>query len=160
MTMPRTRLGRSLVALVALPIAVATATGTAGASAPPTLPPGYVVLEDDTGLLTVAVPDTWTDIDTAPGSTADGPVPWISASPDLESFESTFDVPGMRYVAVPFTADPSSLTVDFGLPDGACTDLEVVPYDDGHVHRCHADRHVMRYGRVGVVGARRRQPRR
>ena len=68
MTMPRARLGRSLVALVALPIAVATATGTAGASAPPTLPPGYVVLEDDTGLLTVAVPDTWTDIDTAPGS--------------------------------------------------------------------------------------------
>ena len=132
MTMPRARLGRSLVALVALPVAVATATGTAGASAPPTLPPGYVVLEDDTELLTVAVPDTWTDVDTVPATNADGTArPWISASPDFEQFRTSFDVPGVVYQALPFASDPASLIADFALPDGACTDLEDLPYDDG-----------------------------
>ena len=100
------------------------------ASAPPSVPPGYVELVDDTGLLTVTVPDTWTDIDTVPGSTADGPVPWISASPDIDLFESSFDVPGVRYLAAPFTEDPESLVTEFGLPEGTCTDLRVQPYDD------------------------------
>ena len=88
-------------------------------------------LVDDTGLLTVTVPDTWTDVDTVPGQTEDGLVPWISASPDLELYESTFDVPGMRYIVVPYTDDPASLITDFGMPEGACVDLEETPYDDG-----------------------------
>lgn len=132
MTTLRAHLGRWLVPLLAVPIAAAAVTGSAGAAAPPTVPPGYVQLVDDTGLLTVSVPDTWTDVDTVPAINVDGTAqPWISASPDFEQFQTSFDVPGVVYRALPFASDPASLMTDFALPDGACTDLEVVPYDDG-----------------------------
>ena len=131
MITPGARRGRLVIAVVAAAVAIGAAGGVATASSPPTVPPGYVQLVDDTGLLTVVVPDTWTDIDTVPGATSDGAVPWISASPDLDVFETTFDVPGVRYVAAPFTDDPASMITDFGLPEGACVELEVQPYDDG-----------------------------
>jgi hypothetical protein len=131
MTTPGTRrVIPFLLPLLAIAVVIGS-TSTVGAATPPSIPPGYVQLVDDTGLLTVTVPDTWTDIDTVPGSTADGPVPWISASPDLDLFETSFDVPGVRFVAVPFTDDPDSLVAEFGLPDGACTDLDVTAYEDG-----------------------------
>jgi hypothetical protein len=130
MTTPRARLGRLLVPLLALPVAVATA-GSAGAATPPTLPPGYVELIDDTGLLTVAVPDTWTDVDTVPGTNADGTAqPWISASPDFAQFQATFDVSGMVYTALPFADDPESLIEQFSLPEGSCDELELTSYED------------------------------
>src|SRR5687767_571189 len=87
-----------LAPLVAVPLALVA--GTAGAAAPPSSPPpsapddttapppgspsdaappaagqtvpeGYVELVDDTGLLTVVVPDTWTDVDTVPAANDD-----------------------------------------------------------------------------------------
>ena len=130
MNTPRARRGRLLLPMLAVPAALLVAGG-ADAAAPPTIPAGYVELIDDTGLLTVVVPDSWTDVDTAPGSTPDGTAqPWISASPDYALFLESFDVPGVAYTATPFTDDLQSLIDQFGLPDGACSDLEVRPYDD------------------------------
>jgi hypothetical protein len=102
----------------------------AAVAPPPTLPPGYVQLVDDTGRITVAVPDTWTDVDTAPAADASGTVPYIAAAPDIASFQGSFDVPGVLYLALPFDADHQALIDRFGLPSG-CQALEVVPYDDG-----------------------------
>ncbi|CAN5771276.1 hypothetical protein BH24ACT5_BH24ACT5_07750 [soil metagenome] len=136
------------VALGAPLALIATTAGSAAfASAPPTtppaaptgappadetgLPPGYQRLVDDTGALQVDVPATWIDIDTAPGSLDDGTViPWIEAAPDRQSFEDTFDTPGVLYVAYPYTADPQELIDEYGLT-GGCSDLGVEPYDDG-----------------------------
>jgi hypothetical protein len=118
--------------VLALSAAISMGARPVDAAAPPTIPDGYVELIDDTGLLTVVVPDTWTDVDTVPGTNEDGTAqPWISASPDFASFSTSFDTPGVVYRALPFTADANSLVDQFGLPDGACPDLEVTPYDDG-----------------------------
>ena len=131
MNTPRTRRGRLLLPLLAVPAALFV-VGAADAGAPPTIPDGYVELVDDTGLLTVAVPDTWSDVDTVPATNVDGtPQPWISASPDFEQFQTTFDASGVIYRALPFTADPESLVAEMGMPEGACSDLQVLPYDDG-----------------------------
>jgi hypothetical protein len=120
-----------LLPLLAIPLAFGS-TSTAGATTPLTVPPGYVQLVDDTGLLTVTVPDTWTDIDTVPATNEDGTEqPWISASPDFATFSTSFDAPGVVYRALPYTDDVDALVNEFNLPDGACTDLEVTPYDDG-----------------------------
>ena len=97
----------------------------------PAIPAGFVQLVDDTGLLTVAVPDTWTDVDTAPvvndvGTT----IPRITAASDYDVFHDTFDVPGVEYVALPFDADQQGIMTDFGLT-GGCGKTDVEPYDDG-----------------------------
>jgi hypothetical protein len=147
-----------LAPLAAVPVAFAA--GSAGATAPPSLPPpsvpddstapppggptdaaepsagqtlpeGYVELVDDTGLLTVVVPETWTDVDTAPAANDDGSArPWISAAPDFAQFQETFDVPGVAYTAFPYEADPQALIDRFTLTDG-CESIEIEPYDDG-----------------------------
>jgi hypothetical protein len=124
---------RRALALGTVLAAAAIASGghRAAAAPPPTLPPGYVQLVDDTGRITVAVPDTWTDVDTAPAAGADGAVvPYIAAAPDIAAFQDTFNVPGVLYLALPFEPDPQALIDQFGLSSG-CETLEVVPYDDG-----------------------------
>jgi hypothetical protein len=118
-----------LVASAVVAVALVTA-GTAEAAAPPTLPEGYVQLIDDTGTITVTVPDAWTDVDTVPTADATGVVPYISASPDFASFLDSFAVPGVVYSALPYTDDLQSLIDDFGLPSG-CAKLSIEPYDDG-----------------------------
>jgi hypothetical protein len=117
--------------LLAVP-AVLVAASQASGAAPPTIPPGYVELVDDTGTITVVVPETWNDLDTAPGTNEDGtPQPWISAAPDYEAFRTTLTASGFQYFAAPYTADPESLIDEYGMPEGACDSLEVSPYDDG-----------------------------
>ena len=105
-----------VLAVTAATVAVALAAADpAGAAPPPTLPAGYVQLVDDTGTITVAVPDTWTDVDTVPAVNPDGtPQPWIEAAPDRQAFEDTWNVPGVLFYAAPFTADPQSLMDDAG----------------------------------------------
>jgi hypothetical protein len=105
-------------------------TTTAPSAAPSTtapIPDGYVPLVDDTDSIVIAVPEAWTDVDTAPKGATQRP--YIAASPDLESFLITFDTPGVQYAAFPFTADPLSLIAQFGLREG-CEMLEVKTYDD------------------------------
>lgn len=132
-------LGRVLSA-IALPIACVGLGQTASASVPPSSPPasdnapslpeGYVPLVDDTGLIQVAVPETWTDTDTAPATNEDGiMVPSIAASTDLRSFTETFEDSGVRYLAVPYESDPQVVIDKLGLSAG-CETIEIEPYTD------------------------------
>ncbi len=96
------------------------------------LPAGYTTLTDDTVHITVAVPDTWTDISTQPDSVDGSTVPQINAATDIEVWRDTFDAPGMLYAAYPFTDDEEAMYSErFAPPASGCADLEVVPYDDG-----------------------------
>jgi hypothetical protein len=126
-----------LTLAVTLPVAaLALAAKSASAAPPPieppsprlgvTPPPDFVTLTDDTGAITVGVPSWWTDVDTAP----DGDNPWISATPDFVGFISTFDVPGVTFEVVPYTADTTTAARDNGYAS-SCANEEVLPYDDG-----------------------------
>jgi hypothetical protein len=126
-----------LTLAVTLPVAaLALAANAASAAPPPIEPPSpelgatppvdFVTLTDDTGTITVGVPSSWTDVDTAP----DGDAPWISAAPDLDGFISTFDVPGIIVEAVPYTADTATAARDHGYAS-SCAEEMVLPYDDG-----------------------------
>jgi hypothetical protein len=97
------------------------------------IPDGYTALIDDTHLIVIAVPDAWTDINTtqfipAEGTEADAR-PSIVASPDIEKFMTTFDVPGVSYFAIPFVLNPLDVVGQYGLTAG-CTTIEVKEYDD------------------------------
>ena len=57
-------------------------------------------------------------------------VPTISAATDLGVFADSFDAPGVRYGAFPFTPDAQTLLDRYGYP-GGCDGESVVPYADG-----------------------------
>lgn len=100
-------------------------------TASPVTPDVFVVIADDTGLLNVEVPATWTDVDTRPIAADDGSVrPSITAAPNWDDFVSRFDAPGLIYSAFPFTADPESIFTRFAF-DGYCRDGGRTPYSDG-----------------------------
>jgi hypothetical protein len=126
----RARGVRRLPAALPMLVAALLAAGRAEAAPPPTLPDGYVRLVDDTGAITVVVPETWTETDTVPTADAAGPVPYISASPDHAAFERSFDVPGLVYSAIRYREDLRSVIDQFGLTTG-CAKLRIDPYDDG-----------------------------
>lgn len=145
--MSRTRTRRALLALPVIALAtLVAASESASASTPPTvptgsaptddttgetLPPGYVRIVDDTRSITVVVPETWIDVETVPlTNEADGSThPMIAAAPDIEQYQTTFDVAGVRYTAIPFTADPEAVITSSGLEAG-CEITEVEPYED------------------------------
>jgi len=119
--------------LVTLALTALAGGQSVAASVPPSsapIPAGYTPLVDDTGAIVVAVPDTWTDIDTAAAVNEDGsPRPYIAASPDLASFLGTFDTPGVLYAAFPYELNPWTLMDAYGI-DGGCETVEVKSYDD------------------------------
>ena len=86
----------------------------------------FVTLTDDTGTISVDVPSSWADVDTAPI----GEFPQIEATPYRQAYYDTFDVPGVTYRVINFTPDTESLAHNFASPDG-CAAEEVQPYDDG-----------------------------
>jgi hypothetical protein len=117
----------------------------ATASAPPTseppggtptdgdfvLPDGWTTLVDDTNTITVAVPDTWVDIDTTPLTNNDGTVmPSIIAATNVQTFIAEFTEPGVLYRAVTYDADQQAVMDSNGLTAG-CRRKSVEPYDDG-----------------------------
>jgi hypothetical protein len=103
------------------------------ASVPPPglpLPEGYATLVDDTATIVVAAPDGWTDIDTTPGVNEDESArPYIAASPDIESFKTSFATPGLVYAALPRTDDLLAVFETYGLQSG-CVTIEARTYDD------------------------------
>lgn len=134
---------RVAAALAAIAVGVGVA-GPAAASAPPTTPPttpatipattvalpaGYQRLVDETGVITIAVPAAWTDIDTAPAMVDGIPEPWIAAAPtSIDRFLGTFEESGVLFSAVPFDPDTAFLVEQFSITQG-CAEFRVVPYD-------------------------------
>jgi hypothetical protein len=100
-------------------------TGTAAA-----LPPGFVPLIDDTSTITIAVPQEWTDVVTAPEVVDGVQMPRIEASTNRNTYIQTFDVAGVTFRAYPFTADTATLVSEHGLT-GGCSSEATIPYDDG-----------------------------
>ena len=94
------------------------------------LPEGYVRLVDDTGFLTVVVPEAWAVVDTALSANAgDSPQAGLFASvAELTEFNDTF-ASGVLYLAAPYEADPEAFLAGSGLSAG-CETIEVQPYSD------------------------------
>ena len=128
--------GGSSALAAAPPSAPPTALSAAPPSAPPSasagtleeLPEGYVRLVDDTGFLTVVVPQAWSMVDTVPSTGEDGNVvPDILASTvGIEEFDTTF-TSGVRYFAVGYQPDPEAFIAASGLSSG-CESIEVRPF--------------------------------
>jgi len=128
----RSRHALRLLPVLALPVAALVLGQSASASVPPTapddsgpvasLPEGYVRLVDDTGSITVVVPQTWSTIATASAENTDGSAqPTIFASGvDRETFDTTF-ASGVVYVAIPYTDDPQTVIDAGGLTQGCET---------------------------------------
>ena len=95
-----------------------------------TLPAGFVQMIDDTGSITVAVPNTWTDVHTSPETSEPPPAPQILASTDSVGYFESLDVPGMLYMAYPYRADLTSL-IDFFDSAADCAARATGPFDNG-----------------------------
>lgn len=116
---------------VAQPAPTTPVATSATATASPVTLDAFVAVTDDTGLLNVEVPATWTDVDTRPIVADDGSVrPSITAAPDWDDFLNRFDAPGLIYSAFAFTADHESIFTQFAF-DGYCRDGGRAPYSDG-----------------------------
>ncbi len=100
----------------------------------------FVDIFDDSSIVTVQVPDTWTQIDGASVTTSDGVLSSTAVaapSPDLEDFRSTAwnDAQGCLHSGLPRTCSqphpvlPSALGA--GQPRPRCDDGETDVYDDG-----------------------------
>jgi hypothetical protein len=100
-------------------------------------PSDWQQLVDDQGVLSIHVPPSWTDVNTAT-YTGQGltDAPYISATPDSELFfpdegeADTWSVPGVYYVGLPYTADLESAMTRNG-EIGGCTPQGAQPYSDG-----------------------------
>ena len=100
-------------------------------------PSDWQQLVDDQGVLSIHVPPSWTDVNTAT-FTGQGltDAPYISATPDSELFfpdegeADTWSVPGVYYVGLPYTADLES-AMDRNGEIGGCTPQGAQPYSDG-----------------------------
>lgn len=108
-------------------------SGTAAAL--PTSPAGptTVPVVDDMRTLTIEVPAAWSDISTSPGTATDNSTyPQIIASPNVASFQNSFDTSGVLYVAQALNADTAAgLKTGFDFT-GQCTDGGTQPYSDAY----------------------------
>jgi len=89
---------------------------------------GYQSITDDTGVLTVDVPNEWTDISTSPFTLGDQQAPLILASPSIADFDAGFLTPGMFFTSVPPVPSLDETLALFA-PAG-CTDLGIQDYSD------------------------------
>lgn len=107
--------------------------------APGQLPEGYNVVADDTGVLSVVLPDAWAQVDGRPFTTADGR-DWASiiATTDSAAYPTDWNVAGLEFsgTAVDGQLDADVQTqflADLSTPlDQNCDAWQVAqPYDDG-----------------------------
>ena len=83
-------------------------------------PPASGRSSDDSGMLSVVVPDWWTDINGGPTTAPDGvEMPALSVAPDLDQFRNTFDVPGLFMFETNLDVEGSLAGLDFS---SECTD--------------------------------------
>ena len=90
---------------------------------------GYRTVSDDSGSVSVSVPNEWADVDGTYNDAVGGPSVW--ASPDLDAFAASFDVPGVRVDVSSdgsLTPETAAFEADYS---SFCTDLGTDSYDDG-----------------------------
>ncbi|HEX5945811.1 MAG TPA: S1C family serine protease [Acidimicrobiales bacterium] len=58
---------------------------------------GYVTVNDDSGTLSVDIPDTWIEVDGTAEDVNGVPAPSVWASPNMQGFVETWGTPGMRF---------------------------------------------------------------
>ncbi|MEQ8841026.1 MAG: PDZ domain-containing protein [Acidimicrobiales bacterium] len=89
----------------------------------------YVTATDDSGLISVSIPASWSDVD---GSANPDFGPSIWASPDLQGYLDSWEVPGIIVESAP---DRPASDIDLLLQERnfseVCEDLGAEPYDDG-----------------------------
>lgn len=104
------------------------------------LPDGYVYATDDYSMLSVAIPDTWTDVRGTPYADADGNQwAYLRSAPDVDAYVTTWDAAGLEFAGTyagfelpdaALTSFAADLSPAF---DQACTRERVgEPYDDGY----------------------------
>jgi hypothetical protein len=112
---------------------------TAPEPEPGQLPEGYSLVTDDQGVLSVVIPDTWTDVDGRPFTTADGRE-WASlnATPDADAYPTDWNVAGIEFGGTAVDGQLSQdvvtqfLTDLSGPLDQNCdVNKTAEPYDDG-----------------------------
>lgn len=97
---------------------------------------GYTRVSDDSGAISVEVPNEWADVDGAPFTLDDGSQ-WanVLASSSIAGYNQQWDVPGVSVTAA--SSDSVGGDLDTILTTyaegalGACTDSGREPYDDG-----------------------------
>jgi serine protease Do len=99
---------------------------------------GFTSVLDDLGVLTVTVPDDWTDVNGAP-FTSDAGQEWasITVAPDIQGYLDTWSVPGLEIGATGTTGVTddgllgllASITEIYGSCETVVSDAS--PYDDG-----------------------------
>ncbi len=94
---------------------------------------GYTTLVDDTGTLTVNIPNEWSDTYTAPVTAEDGStLPYIEASTDIATFEGSYSAPGIIFTVLEPQSDLDAMLEGFAPAPGDCTtDNGSNDYDDG-----------------------------
>lgn len=113
---------------------VATGGGNSGQDPAPEPVGSFVTVTDDSGSVTVNVPDTWSDVDGSPAADANGvEFAALTASPSIEGFNSTWTTPGVRLLASAAAVgdDIATRLADFtsGL-ETECTPDNSGDYDD------------------------------
>jgi len=118
-----------------LELAAENVTGSGGGGGDGGTVGSFIVVSDDSGIITVRVPDTWSELSSDPFAD-DGGANWysLSASPDYAGYSSDISVPGVTVSA----SNETNLSAEEALAqlsasaDSVCTPLDVaVPYDDG-----------------------------
>ncbi len=94
----------------------------------------FVTVSDESGAISVSVPDTWSNVDGSSGTDGNGVTfAGLLASPDIEGFNSTWGVPGVQILASPDAVGDSIDTrleqFTSGLTD--CTQDSAGDYNDG-----------------------------
>jgi hypothetical protein len=137
---PTTPADSALVPTLKADIPIPTDEPTsAPAPQPGQLPEGYSLVSDDQGVLSVVLPDTWSQVDGRPFTTADGRE-WASilATTDSAAYPTDWSVSGLEFGGtavdgqLPADVQTQFLT-DLSTPlDQNCKPGQVAqPYDDG-----------------------------
>lgn len=109
-----------------------TASGNNGNNGQQPDPVGsFVTVSDDSGSISVDVPDTWSQVDGS-GATDGGGVQFaaLSASPDLEGYGTTWSVPGVTLYASPDAVGDDIATRLAQFSPSDCTLDNSGAYDD------------------------------
>jgi serine protease Do len=91
----------------------------------------FSIVTDDSNTIQVEVPDEWSDVRGGAQDIAGVQAPSIQASPNVDDFLNTFDVPGMEFVlSDQFTPDDFETILDAVGPSEFCTSDGREDYSD------------------------------